>query len=244
MPISLVDLLLGFKAIGLQEGLKNTDRRVGFVLLDHFNRNTTQCDPSLETVAALLGVSRRSVIRSVNKLAHFGLVRRVRHGGGFHRNFYEPAWDLFREWEAAWRGRRREQSRRMRAKNLSPLVGHEGHPAGDGLVTQTSSNNQNKQTITSSSTKLQAIPNQEKARGRSKIAGPMNISSSFAAEAAAERRWLKPFQKHFESDPEIYSRVLEHIDHSFVAAITEIERNHPGNGFYAAIDRLKKAKIL
>jgi predicted transcriptional regulator len=246
MPVSTIDLLLGFKAIGLLGGLTDSDRRVGFVLLDHFNRTTTQCDPSLETVATLLGISRRSVIRSVNKLAKHRLVRRIRHGGGFHRNFYEPAWSTFKEFEVLWRQRRREHSRRMRAKNLSLRRCHQDHLVDDDPVTQTSTNNLLERTCTDSDPKppslsRQSTPTRRPAKG---VAKPMNISSSEAADAAAERRWVRPFQKHFDNDPTIYGRVLEHVDRPFVEAINAIEKKQPGSGVFAAIERLKKANVI
>jgi len=70
-PHSL-DILLAFKALALADDLKGNERRVGCVLIDHFNRRTRQCDPSLETLAVLAGISRRTAIRSVNALVNRG----------------------------------------------------------------------------------------------------------------------------------------------------------------------------
>jgi DNA-binding MarR family transcriptional regulator len=96
-----LDMLIAFKAISLTPDLSVTERRVASAIIDHFNKRTTQCDPSIDTLAALLGIDRRTVIRSVNRLVSLKYFRRIRHGGNFHRNFYEPNWKRFREVEAA-----------------------------------------------------------------------------------------------------------------------------------------------
>ena len=63
-----LDILIAFKSISLAPDLSVTEKRVASALIDHFNRQTTQCDPSLDTLAILLGIHRRTVIRSVNRL--------------------------------------------------------------------------------------------------------------------------------------------------------------------------------
>ena len=80
-----LDILIAFKSISLAPDLSVTEKRVASALIDHFNRQTTQCDPSLDTLATLLGIHRRTVIRSVNRLVLFKYFRRIRHGGKFHR---------------------------------------------------------------------------------------------------------------------------------------------------------------
>ncbi len=85
-------MLLGFKAICLSGSLKDSQRSVAAAILDHYNHKTGQCDPSLDTIAFLVGLSRRTVIRCVNGIVRAGFFRRIRHGGNYHRNFYEPAW--------------------------------------------------------------------------------------------------------------------------------------------------------
>src|SRR5690242_19440228 len=120
MRVTALDILLGFKALSLARELKDGDRRVGCALLDHYNQKTTQCDPSLGTLAALIGMSRRSVIRSINRLVKLGLFHRSRHCGHFHRNSYEPAWDRLRALDARWRELRKMNSKRFGAEKLAP----------------------------------------------------------------------------------------------------------------------------
>jgi hypothetical protein len=68
MLVRAIDTLLAIKVIGLVPGLSTTDRRVASLLLEHYTRRTGQCDPGLERIARLLGVSTRTVIRSNHKL--------------------------------------------------------------------------------------------------------------------------------------------------------------------------------
>ena len=84
MPIQRLDTLLALKAIHLASGLNANERRVAAALLEHFNRRTGQCDPSLERIAELLGISTRTVIRSTHRLDRAGLFKKTRHGGHFN----------------------------------------------------------------------------------------------------------------------------------------------------------------
>src|ERR1044071_8510573 len=105
MPTRPLDTLLGFKALSLVGGLNENDRRVGATLLEHFNRKTGRCDPSLGRIARLLDIDTRTVIRSIRHLEEAGLLRKHRHGGNLNRNQYEPIWLKLAELEAAWNAR-------------------------------------------------------------------------------------------------------------------------------------------
>lgn len=74
-----LDMLLAFKAIGLSEQLSSNEKRVAIAVMDSFNRKTGQCDPSLNRIAYLLGLSRSTVIRSVLKLERLGYIIKTRH---------------------------------------------------------------------------------------------------------------------------------------------------------------------
>ena len=94
------DTLIAHKAISLCEDLSGSEKRIAAAIVDHFNRKTGQCDPGLARIASLVGVSERTVIRAVAGLSKKGYIRRLRHGGKFHRNQYEPDWERFRAMEA------------------------------------------------------------------------------------------------------------------------------------------------
>lgn len=97
MQLRKGDILIALKAINLTQGIGNRDRRVAAALLDHFNRKTGQCDPSIKRLSGLLGISERTVFRSLQRIEADRLFKRARHGGHINRNSYEPNWPRFRE---------------------------------------------------------------------------------------------------------------------------------------------------
>jgi AraC-like DNA-binding protein len=94
-----LDTTLAFKAISLSEMLTSTEKQVAAAIIDSFNRRTHQCDPSFDRIAHLVGKSRRTVIRAVQRLQGLRFLVKVRHGGHAHRNSYEPNWPHFRQLE-------------------------------------------------------------------------------------------------------------------------------------------------
>ncbi|MHA1545296.1 MAG: helix-turn-helix domain-containing protein, partial [Alphaproteobacteria bacterium] len=106
------DILFAHKAINIASGLSNGARRVAGALVDHFNKKTGQCDPSISRLAALLGINRATVLRATKELSgpDAGLFKRTSHGGHSHRTMYQPVWERFRriveEWEAGMKGQK------------------------------------------------------------------------------------------------------------------------------------------
>jgi hypothetical protein len=135
------DTTLALKAIGLSDKLNGTEKRVATVLLDHFNRQTGRCDPSQDTIATLLQMHRRTVVRAIKKVVKVGLFRMVRHGGNNHCNSYQPCWVFFRAAEERWKGQRREHADRFAHPSLSPSGGQTCRTGDDDNVSQTCSNN-------------------------------------------------------------------------------------------------------
>lgn len=107
-PIRENDILFAHKALNLAEGLTDGARRVGAAIIDHFNRRTGQCDPSIDRLAKLLNMHRTTVMRATEQLHAAGLIECVKHGSRTHRNAYLPVWDKFNsivaEWNAKMRG--------------------------------------------------------------------------------------------------------------------------------------------
>lgn len=136
MKAQKLDMTLALKAIVLSPHLTRQEARIAALVLDHYNHKTGQCDPSLSTIAALLNVHRRTVIRAVDKIERLNFLRRDRHGGKNHRNSYEWSWELFRRLESEWKARRKIHSQRWK-KELSPLQGQHRHLAGGDDATQT-----------------------------------------------------------------------------------------------------------
>lgn len=251
MPVAPLQTLLGFKAIGLASGLKESDRRVACALLDHFNRKTGQCDPSLPTLAGLLGLSDRTVIRATIRLEAAGLFRKIRHGGNFHRNLYVPVWLKFGQIGADWDERRRAHSARTFANESSPLQCQPSQSEGDKVVTQTCTTNLSKVTSRgrSSDDNLPA-PSKRSFSKRladgSKRAGgqlthfvPRQASSRDAARQAAQRRWDNDLLNQFVSQQGVYASILEQVEESMIAAATDAELVERGGGLRYLIKALK-----
>src|SRR5262245_43426466 len=114
-----LDTTIAHKIINLMPELTVTDKRVAAAIIEHFNRKTGRCDPGLSRLASLVGVSRRTVIRSISSIERTGVIRVVHHGGHFQRNRYQPVWSRFRELEFEWRARFTAKSRRTDGR-LSP----------------------------------------------------------------------------------------------------------------------------
>src|SRR4029079_9012308 len=132
------DMLFAFKALALAEDLTATEKRVAVTIVDSFNRKTGQCDPSLNRIAYLLSVSRRTVIRAVSALEKRRLLVKTRHGGKSHRNAYEPNWLAFREIERRWTALKATRHWQALAAETSPSrVPPECQSAGDADGTQT-----------------------------------------------------------------------------------------------------------
>nr|MBA3727113.1 helix-turn-helix domain-containing protein [Armatimonadota bacterium] len=205
--------LLAHKAISLASELSNSEKRVAAAIIDHFNRRTGQCDPSLDCIAELIGMSRRTVMRATDRLQKLGFIRRTRHGGHYHRNSYEPVWSRFLQVEADWKGRRSARRARLGAPKLSPCSGQFCHVGGDTAAPQTFTSNILKETF-SGEALLQKpdvrSPLHDK-RGSAMEANrrpnpPIpprtfqpfgSTPSSTAACDAAERRWNSDLTSHF-----------------------------------------------
>lgn len=98
------DILFAHKALNVMAGLTEATKRVAGAIIDHFNKRTGQCDPSIERLATLLGIDRATVIRATEKLHELGFIEKASHGGKAHRAAYLPNWDRFRaiveDWDA------------------------------------------------------------------------------------------------------------------------------------------------
>lgn len=96
-------MLLGFKAIVLHPELSGGSKAVGAIILDHYNKKTGQCDPSINRLTNLSGLNKSSVIRAIKELGKMGLITRISHGGGHERNRYLPSFDCFKQIEESWK---------------------------------------------------------------------------------------------------------------------------------------------
>jgi predicted transcriptional regulator len=252
--------LIAHKAISLASELSNSEKRVAAAIIDHFNRRTGQCDPSLDCIAELIGMSRRTVIRATDRLQKLGFIRRIRHGGHYHRNSYEPVWSRFLQVEADWKSRRSARRARFDAPKLSPCSGQSRHVAGDTADPQTFPSNKLNETSdaevllqkhdarsASNDKKGSAMeanlrsnpPNHERSCRQ-----PPSTPSLTAARDAAERRWNGALTSNFRDQPWIYSRIVDAIDVNLMNATTEAELRHQGSGLSFLTNELLLRNVI
>jgi hypothetical protein len=72
-----LDITLALKAIALTDSLTASEKRIAAAVVDHFNREDGRCDPSYETIAAILSVNVRTVGRGITKLAKINFFKMV-----------------------------------------------------------------------------------------------------------------------------------------------------------------------
>jgi DNA modification methylase len=147
MQVQKGDILIALKAINLSPDIGNCDKAVAAALLDHFNRRTGQCDPSIKRLARLLGFSERTIFRSLKRIEADRLFKRIRHGGHLSRNSYEPNWQRFREIESRWSARMKPAASGPTKLSPTPSQGCQLEP--DNPVTQTFRKNLSKETCQS-----------------------------------------------------------------------------------------------
>jgi predicted transcriptional regulator len=252
--------LIAHKAISLASELSNSEKRVAAAIIDHFNRRTAQCDPSLDCIAELIGISRRTVIRATDRLQKLGFIRRVRHGGHFHRNSYEPVWSRFAQVEADWKSRRSARRVRFYAPKVSPCPGQSCHLGGDTVGPQTFTNNilketSDERTLPQKSNACNAPSNK---KGLAKEENPRpnypnqrstyrpfgNTPSSTAAHDAAERRWNGELINPYRDYPSIYSQIVDAIDAELSGLATEAELRHRGSGLNCLMGELLARNLV
>lgn len=244
-----LDTLLAFKVIALSDTLSGTEKRVTATIVDSFNHKTTQCDPSLNCIAHLLELDRRTVIRAVKRVEHQRFLRKKRYGGRFHRNSYEPNWLLYRALEGAWAARKR--TRHWGVPEMSPGSSQNCHPTGAPADTQTFPINQsNKPSARDPACHggdgKSASCGQTTKEERRAILTPEGSTrfrtatrSRAAAATAAERRWNRALHEQFSSSPEVYAQVIGAIDDAMQCAATAAEIKRHGAGVAYILEQLR-----
>ncbi len=253
------EITIAFKAIGLS-ALPSGHKRVAVALLEHRNRLTRRCDPSMQTLAALLQLSERSIVRAVNQLVREGYFKRFKHGGNFHCNQYEPIWSKFRELEADWVRRRHLHRARFDRTKVAHDPCHLRQLADDSGVTQTCPNNshsyetlseghrperadrtgQSSGEVAASTMELIAEPIQQ-AASRLHVKQPKH---SEIVRDAAERRWCNALTKRFSLHEQLFARILSAIDPALSSAATDTEIAVAGDGIKHIVAELHSRGVI
>lgn len=173
------------KQVGITGGLSGSAARVGAAILDHFNRKTGQCDPSIDGLAQKLSLCRRTIIRAIGDLDRTGLIKRVRHGGFSHRNAYLPNWKMLSSRTEIWDKRMADRGAPV-LQPVSPLPprGQDCHLQGVRTVTQTHITNPDIQISPRGTRSAQRPPNPR----QREMLMPFPPSSSTAMIEAAKGR--------------------------------------------------------
>jgi hypothetical protein len=222
-----LDTLLAHKIINLSD-LSGTEKRIAGTLIDSFNRKTGQCDPSLDRIAELVGVHRRTVIRAMPRLESSGLFRCVRHGGNLHRNRYEPVWERFQQLERLWRSRFGGKALKSVVTSMSPSQRQSCHLGGDQNVTQTYRSNLPKGTCSAGQAEEGDKPRPVNAAGSRSSSSTM--ASSDVARVAAERRWFGALHERYSHHRITYAEIIERLDEDMRHQATEAELRRHGDG--------------
>ncbi|MHB8271186.1 helix-turn-helix domain-containing protein [Bradyrhizobium sp.] len=226
MMLKALDTLIAHKMISLSDTLLGNDKRVAAALIDHFNRKTGQCDPSLNTIAELLGVHPRTVIRSIRRLVRTGFFRKVKHGGKFHRNSYEPMWLVYRQLDDVWKDRRKARRATFASPNVSLCHGQPRHPADDRDVTQTCLKNHFEETL-----QTVALKTQSALRGSKSESGSPGFGGWGLAEASLRRLRARIGEAVCESWFRDVAVVEVRGDTLVLSAPTAFRRDHITNQF-------------
>ena len=193
-----LDTLLAFKAIALTDDLSGTEKEIAGAIVDHYNRKTGRCDPSLGRIASLVRRDRRTVIRALHRIESERFVRKIRHGGRFNSNSYQPNWTRFHEVLTDWTECFHVKRQRLRVTTSSRHERQACHASDDTDVIQTFFKNLSKETYTRDRAAPLLGADQNKhsrkisgAASSADFAGAgVGTSSHDAAFSAAERRWM------------------------------------------------------
>ncbi len=264
------DILFAYKALSIVGGLSANARRVAGAIIDHFNRRTGQCDPSVDRLATLLGVNRATVLRATAELCGTDndggpFFLRKSHGGKFHRASYSPNWSKFRSivkaWEAKMEGRQSPRDDVSNVAEVRPCTSQKCDLNGRKTATQTNRRNQSKKPtvqVDGSADVPPDVPPEDKSqglwRGRKPqeqrhfllpFAGGKQPSHSQAAKAGAERRWYNELQ---QMDARLSVHIVDALGDrpDVYAGATEAEMRKRGDGLpyvlTALNDALRQAK--
>lgn len=235
------DMLLAFKALSIMPGLTEAARRVGATIIDHFNRRTGQCDPSIDRLVRLLGLSRATVLRATAALDAAGLILRKSHGGKSNRTAYAPQWQRFRQAMDAW-------SSAMRKPKVSKVRPEQSHECdGDSLTheTQTCPKNLFNEPIPPAARKKKRLPAPQRrrkpqapCRNQQNLLLPIpgGLRKGEAARNAAERRWNDDLMR---AGGELYAMAADWMTPDRQELVTSAEVERKGGGFALILSSLR-----
>lgn len=100
--MALDPVMTALIALHFHPELTPSARRIGAALLEHFNRKSGQCNPTVTRLAELLDTDVKTVKRGTAELEQKGLISKSRIFGKRRTN-YQPNWSAFAAIYADWR---------------------------------------------------------------------------------------------------------------------------------------------
>lgn len=144
--LAKTDVMFAHMALHLAAGLSPSARRVGAAIIEHYNKKTGQCDPSIERLARMLGIDRATVMRATGELCEVdGLFERITHGGRSHRTAYLPRWDRLNAIVDDWDLRMKDGSSPRMVAELRRSRSQDCDVEGRKNATQTDRRNRQKE---------------------------------------------------------------------------------------------------
>jgi len=169
-------------------------------------------------------------------LERAGLFKKVRHGGYFNRNSYEPNWTRLAAIDDEWKAKLSRRSRES-VTSLSPAAGRSCHLNGDSPVTQTyKKKNLPKETCSNGTLEKGKEAKHYIKCGLTLMASK---SSTNAAHDDAERRWTTAVHHMFVDRPVTYGQIIGAVDDEIRSAATAAELSRRGAGLAFILIRLK-----
>jgi DNA-binding transcriptional regulator YhcF (GntR family) len=258
------DVLFAHKALNIVPDLSACARRVAGAIIDHFNKRTGQCDPSVERLARMLGIHEQTVKKATCELCEAGLINKVMHGGKMHRSKFEPQWARFQEIVADWDAAMKSGNPLGQGSKTATLEVIEGSETatfeGSETATQTLRSNQSKEPFEgnaaeNSGRKPQAIGVAGRQKGVWKkgsepprqrhmllpIAGGNPATHSQAARAAADKRLFADMRGLGSAAmADCLDRITPQI--SEAAALAEMKRHGAGLPFVLEALQLERMR--
>jgi len=246
------DILFAYKALIFDGSLSSAGKSVGAALIEHFNKKTGRCDPSIKRLAKLLGVSRATVNRGNAELCDRDqpYFVRVSHGGRNNCTTYSPQWHRFRAFVLALEARFRDGLAPSNASVLRPSRAQNCDIPDLKDETQTRPNNPLKEPLRNSveegpqlrpevrsgdNVVRMPAPHQRSVQGM-KVYTP---SHAQAAETAAVKRILSDARAN---DSALYTRISIEADDVMLTQAAQVEMKQAGTGLRALLEILDHAE--
>ncbi|MEP3438627.1 MAG: tyrosine-type recombinase/integrase [Hoeflea sp.] len=264
-PISPRQLNRAFTSAKTMAGIPDlsaSTRRVAAAVIDHFNKRTGQCDPSIGRLIKLLKISRAAVLRATNELDQLGLIERKSHGGKSHRTAYLPNWQKFRafveDWDHGMKTGDGPVEGRSKVSELRPSQSQRRDLKGLKNETQTLRKNPSKKPIETDQAETPAAQNSElnKRKGASRLLKRTDLQrqQSFLLPVKGGRSqsrfevFRKKAQQRWENDLmrqgiERAEAVMDWLTNEAIERATEAELTTPGGGLEFILSEMGSQQI-